>query len=47
MNDKKEGLGVFEWPDGRRYQGGWLDGKQNGEGTYQNSSGKEKRGIWL
>jgi len=27
VNDKKEGEGTFTWPDGRKYVGGWKDGK--------------------
>jgi len=23
----KEGFGVFEWPDGRKYEGNWKQGK--------------------
>ena len=33
-NDKKQGFGVFTWPDGRMYEGEWFDGKQHGKGTY-------------
>lgn len=46
MNDKKEGHGIFYWPDGRKYEGKWKNGKQHGEGTYTSSSGKIKLGIW-
>ena len=33
-------------PDGRRYEGGWLDGKQHGKSTYINAKGVVKVGIW-
>ena len=46
-NDKKEGHGVFVWPDGRKYDGQWLNGKQHGIGTYSSASGKSKQGEWL
>ena len=28
VEDKKHGYGEFEWPDGRKYKGQWLNGKQ-------------------
>ena len=27
VNDKKEGIGVFIWKDGRKYAGEWKEGK--------------------
>lgn len=35
------------WPDGRRYDGEWKFGKQDGKGTYMNSKGVIKKGIWI
>ena len=26
VRDKREGHGVYKWPDGRYYEGGWLKG---------------------
>lgn len=26
--------GEFEWPDGKKYHGQWLEGKQNGKGIF-------------
>jgi len=43
---KKEGQGRFFWPDGRKYEGGWRNGKQHGIGTYTSASGKTKQGEW-
>jgi hypothetical protein len=37
---------VFTWPDGRKYDGEWFNGKQHGEGTYLTSKGETKRGEW-
>lgn len=37
---------MFIWPDGRKYDGGWLDGKQHGFGKYYSSSGEIKYGEW-
>ena len=31
-------------PDGRKYDGAWLNGKQDGVGTYTTSGGKTKQG---
>lgn len=42
----KEGDGLFIWPDGRQYKGGWRNGKQHGFGIYITSKGKEKKGEW-
>ena len=30
IDDKKEGDGLFIWPNGRQYKGGWKNGKQHG-----------------
>lgn len=32
MNDKKDGYGVFRWPNGKIYKGNWKQGKMNGDG---------------
>ena len=29
-----EGYGVFTWPDGRRYEGEYIDDKKEGRGTF-------------
>lgn len=46
VNDKKHGLGVFTWPDGRSYDGEWANGKQDGKGVYKGSKGNKRTGIW-
>lgn len=33
-------------PDGRKYDGQWLNGKQDGVGSYTTASGKTKQGQW-
>ena len=33
-------------PDGRKYEGQWLNGKQHGVGVYTSASGKSKKGEW-
>lgn len=45
-DDKKEGYGIFKWPDGRCYKGSWKNGKQHGKGTYVAANGEEKEGEW-
>ena len=30
----KDGIGKFEWPDGRWYKGQWKNGKQHGYGIF-------------
>ena len=39
VDDKKEGNGIFEWPNGRKYEGKWLEGKQHGEGIFISETG--------
>jgi len=34
------------WPDGRRYEGNWLNGKPIGEGVKTYQDGSAKRGKW-
>lgn len=34
VDDKKEGFGIYLLPDGRRYEGWWVNGKQHGIGTF-------------
>lgn len=34
------------WMDGREYDGGWVNGKQSGEGYYKDKNGVRKKGIW-
>ena len=44
--DKKHGYGVYEWADGRKYEGNWAFGKQHGQGKYVLSDGKVRIGLW-
>jgi hypothetical protein len=45
--DKKEGYGVFVWPNGRKYAGYWKNGKQHGSGVMTGEDGVEKKGEWI
>jgi len=42
----KEGHGAFKWPDGRKYEGQWKDGKQHGTGTYTTAKNETREGEW-
>ena len=45
--DRKHGFGTYLWADGRRYEGQWLNGKQDGEGLYWEAADKKpKKGLW-
>ena len=38
-NRKPNGLGIMNFPDGRKYVGEWKNGKKNGHGTFAFPSG--------
>ena len=42
-----EGRGVFEWPDGRKYEGEYIDDKKEGEGIFYWPDGRKYEGEWL
>ena len=44
MNDNE---GTMTWPDGTKYVGGYVDGKQEGHGTYTAEDGGTYEGEWL
>ena len=33
-------------PDGKKYDGQWLNGKQHGRGTYYSVRGDKREGVW-
>jgi hypothetical protein len=37
---------VYKWADGRKFEGVWIEGKQNGEGLYTLADGTSRRGYW-
>ncbi len=41
-----EGKGKFIWPDGRSYEGDYLDDKKHGLGTFKWKDGKMYKGQW-
>jgi len=46
MNNKMEGSGVFTWPDGRRYEGEYIDDKKEGHGVFYWPDGRKYEGGW-
>ena len=40
------GVGVFEWKDGRRYEGEYLNDKKEGYGVYSWPDGRRYEGYW-
>lgn len=37
-------IGVMEFANGDRYEGGWLNNEKNGRGTYKYSNGNKYEG---
>jgi len=46
MNNKMEGSGTFTWPDGRRYEGDYVDDKKEGHGVFFWPDGRKYEGGW-
>jgi hypothetical protein len=40
------GKGVFTWPDGRKYEGDYLDDKKEGFGVFYWPDGRMYKGQW-
>lgn len=48
MDDQKHGKGVFDYLDGRKYEGEWETDTINGFGTMYNAKGKvDYEGEWI
>jgi len=41
-----EGYGVFSWPDGRKYEGEYIDDLKEGQGTFYWHDGRKYTGAW-
>lgn len=41
-----DGIGVYTWQDGRRYEGEYKDDKKHGFGIYTWSDGRMYSGYW-
>lgn len=46
MNDQKHGHGIFVWPNGKVYNGGWFMGKQHGQALFTNEKEEVRQSIW-
>ncbi|XP_049910886.1 ankyrin repeat and MYND domain-containing protein 1 [Epinephelus moara] len=44
--ERRQGLGVQEWPDGSRYEGGFVNGFKHGKGRYTWSNGEFYEGSF-
>lgn len=42
-----EGLGIYVWNDGRKYEGLYRDDKKHGFGIYQWADGRQYEGFWF
>ena len=40
MNSNLHGKGIYSWPDGRQYEGDFVDDKKQGYGSYTWADGK-------
>ena len=43
-SNQRHGVGIWTHSDGRRYSGGWKDGKRHGEGTMEYADGASYAG---
>lgn len=41
-----EGFGTFTWPDGRKYEGEYIDDKKDGKGIFYWPDGRKYDGEW-
>ena len=46
VNDLYQGEGVYHWPDGSRYEGGFFANEKHGFGTYYYSTGTARKQLW-
>ena len=37
---------MFQWPDGRKYEGNYVDDKKEGQGTFYWPDGRKYEGAW-
>jgi len=41
-----DGVGIYEWPDGKKYLGNYSKGLKHGHGVYRSNDGKLYIGDW-
>jgi len=44
--NKMHGRGSFRWPDGRHYEGQYVDDKKEGQGVFEWPDGRKYLGLW-
>jgi hypothetical protein len=47
LNGKMHYRGIYSWPDGRKYEGEYLDDKKDGFGIFTFADGKKYEGYWV
>ena len=40
------GYGIFRLPDGRKYEGEYLNDRKHGKGLFTYADGRKKEGVW-
>jgi hypothetical protein len=46
-NKSYHGFGVLSWPNGNRYEGGFLLGRKNGYGVFSGGNGDHYQGVFI
>lgn len=46
VNDHYQGQGVYRWPDGQRYEGGFFASDKHGPGVFYYSTGTRREQYW-
>ena len=45
-NNKRDGEGIYTWPNGRKYEGYYVEDKQEGHGVLTEADGSQYEGNW-
>ena len=46
VEDHFQGKGIYRWPDGQRYEGGFFASDKHGEGTFYYTTGTSRKQFW-